>query len=68
MIQELQDMINFADYTKNQKAKEILLAVAQSPENKQKDMLTLVKVLINPDNAGSILDDYAKDMEASSKT
>ena len=60
MIQELQDMINVADHTNNQKAKKILLAVAESPENKQKDMLTLVRVLINPDDAGKILDDYAK--------
>ena len=63
MIQELQDAINLADHTNNQKAKKILLLVAESPENKQKDMLTLVRILINPDGAGKILDDYAKGSE-----
>jgi hypothetical protein len=60
MISELHDMINIADSTNNQKAKKILLKIAESPENKQKDLLTLVKVLINPNDADKILDDYAK--------
>lgn len=63
MILELQDMINVADHTNNQKVKKILLTIAEVPEHKQKDMLTLVKVLINPDNAGKILDDYAVEKE-----
>ena len=33
MIQELQDMINVADHTDNQKAKKILLTVAEAPED-----------------------------------
>jgi len=63
MIQELQDMINVCDATGNQKAKEILLEIARSLENKQKDLLTLVRVLVNPDNSGNILDQYQKDKE-----
>jgi len=63
MIDELQDLINIMDKTNNQKGKEILLEVAKCPEHKQKDMLTLVKVLISPKNAGKILDDYQRDKE-----
>jgi hypothetical protein len=67
MIQELQDAINLADYKNNQKAKNILLEIAKSPENKQKDLLTLVKVLINPKEAGEILDKYQKEKELGDK-
>ena len=63
MITELQDMINWADYTNNQKAKKILLAVAEMPENKQKSTLTLVRVLINPEKAGEILDKYKEEID-----
>lgn len=62
MIQELQDAINLADYKNNQKAKNILLEIAKAPENKQKDLLTLVKVIINPNEAGKILDEYKKEL------
>jgi len=59
MIDELKEAIDFADYKGSQKAKNILLEIAKAPEKNQKDLLTLVKVLINPDEAGKILDDYA---------
>jgi hypothetical protein len=61
MIQELQDMINIADYKNNQKAKAILLEIAKAPERNQRDLLTLVKVIINPDEAGDILDKYQEE-------
>lgn len=64
MISELQDMINVADHTGNQKAKEILLKIAKAPESKQKDLLTLVKILIEPDKAGEILDKYEEEKKA----
>lgn len=63
MISELQDLINIMDSTNNQKGKEILLEVARAPENKQNDLLTLVKVLISPNEAGEILDNYQKEKE-----
>jgi hypothetical protein len=46
MIQELKDAIDVADYLNNSKAKEILLKVAQMPENKQADTLKLVKLMV----------------------
>ena len=46
MIRELQDAINVADYTNNQKAKEILLKIAQLKEENQQTGLDLVKLLI----------------------
>jgi hypothetical protein len=60
MIDELQDLINIMDRTNNQKGKELLLEVARCPEHLQDEMLTLVKVLLFPDKAGEILDEYKK--------
>ena len=45
MINELKDMIDMADYTKNVKAKKILLKVAEMPEEKQADTLKLVRLI-----------------------
>ena len=46
MIQELQDGINVCDTTNNQKAKKILLKIAEMPEDKQADTLKLVRLMI----------------------
>ncbi len=46
MIQELQDAINMADAMNSQKAKDIFLKIASLPEEKQKPMLELTKLLI----------------------
>ena len=46
MIQELQDAINIADATNNEKAKQILLKIAALPEDKQATMLRFVKILL----------------------
>ena len=53
MIQELQDAINKADVTNNQKAKKILLKIAEAPEDKQKKLFNVTKliadILVNKD-------------------
>ena len=46
MIQELQDAINMADATNNQKAKIILLKIAEAPEDKQKKLFDVTKLII----------------------
>lgn len=67
MIQELQDLLNVCDAMGKEKAKKILLGVAAFPEHKQKEALTLVKVLINPEDAGDILDKYSEDAKSVSE-
>lgn len=61
MIQELQDLINIADASHNEKAKKILLKVAEAPESSQHDLLTLVKIMIQPDKAGEELDKWDRE-------
>jgi hypothetical protein len=46
MISELQDAINIADATDNQKVKNILLKIAALKEDKQKTVLEIVKLMI----------------------
>ena len=46
MINELKDAIDMADFTNNNKAKNILLKVASMPENKQADTLKLIRLML----------------------
>ena len=46
MITELKDAIDMADFTNNNKAKAILLKVAQMPENKQADTMKLIRMIL----------------------
>lgn len=46
MKQELSDAIDMADLTNNQKAKKILLKIAELKEENQKTGLDLVKLLV----------------------
>ena len=46
MINELKDAIDMADATNNQKAKEVLLKIAQLKEENQQEALDLVKLII----------------------
>ena len=46
MIKELEDAINVADAMGSEKAKKILLKIAEMKEDKQADTLKLVKLMI----------------------